>query len=110
MGTNYYYYEKLECECCHRPYEAIHIGKRSSGWAFALHVIPGEIEGIEDWIAMFYRAGSSIVDEYGRSIVPYGMIKIICGGYDNPRRRDIRAGDCIGHGSGPWDLLVGEFS
>ncbi len=50
MGTNYYLHEKPDCECCGRPFEALHIGKSSSGWCFSLHVMPEDmINTLDDW-------------------------------------------------------------
>jgi len=79
MGTNYYWHEKPDCECCGRPFEGIHIGKSSMGWAFALHVYPDApddyssecrpdhpVVSLDDWIELFRIPGSYIVNEYGK--------------------------------------------
>jgi hypothetical protein len=66
MGTNFYL--RIDpCERCGRSDVQLHIGKSSSGWCFALHVIPEEgINCLEDWEQKW--AKGKIFDEYGREI------------------------------------------
>jgi len=80
MGTNYYL-DGAACEHCGQSLPdapRLHIGKSSMGWAFTLHVIPDEgINDLFDWIERWERPGARIVDEYGRSVTPYEMLKTI---------------------------------
>ena len=78
MGTNYYWYEKSECPCCHRPYEPLHIGKSSSGWCFSLHIYPDKnINNLDDWKKLLNKPESYILDEYDRETSYTEMIEII---------------------------------
>lgn len=114
MGTNYYWYEKKPCKECKRPFEGIHIGKSSWGWNFGLHVIPGKIKNIEDW--MYLWTTGEIRDEYGKKIKVEEMIKIITNrkkyrkkGFDL-MKHPIVAGYADGTGGPTWDHITGEFS
>lgn len=134
MGTNYYYLPSDYCPTCGAPRgEERHIGKSSGGWCFALHVYPDEgIHDLQDWEER-WREGGTIRDEYGRGIPRGEMINIIRVRGNMPEGRpptltwdwmDVNhaapgpnglvrhrvEGNCIGHGAGTWDLLVGEFS
>ena len=61
MGTNYYLYQKPDCECCGRPFEPLHIGKSSAGWCFALHIMPEDgISTLLDWCALWSAPGAFI--------------------------------------------------
>ncbi len=121
MGTNYYLH-KTACRCCgHKP-EPIHIGKSSAGWCFMLHVIPGEIEGLSDWLRLMMEANTIIVDEYNAIISPEEMRKIImertpwstiidepC--FDKKVRLLRSEGSHVKkHGSGTYDYIIGDFS
>lgn len=135
MGTNYYLHKKDEkphCENC-SCYQPLHIGKSSAGWCFALHVTD-EIKSLEDWKVRWQEG--EIRDEYGTVIDAATMLDTITNrkwhlrttphGYaswdhfhaDNHSvngpnglvRHKINPRHCIGHGDGPWDLCVGEFS
>ena len=130
MGTNYYLHEKRPCSECHRDYEAKHIGKSSGGWCFSLHVIPEEgIKDLVDWQHRWSHCEARIADEYGREVTPDEMLKIIterasvrapsgpgwyAGNHAEPGPNGLarhRIGrNCIGHGTGTWDLITGEFS
>ena len=140
MGTNYYLYipEKEACEHCKRPATYIpsnrlHIGKSSAGWYFSLHVIPERgINDLIDWILFmtFAPPGTEIKDEYGRSVDFKSLMDVITRRYHpHPVKWSqsmLRQNDavqaqhglvrfrlsphCIGHGSGTWDLIVGDFS
>jgi hypothetical protein len=76
MGTNYYIRDVSEiCQHCKQPQSTdYHIGKRSSGWVFSLHVtddIPtlSEIQSLWE-----YR---QIEDEYGNVLSADKMLEII---------------------------------
>lgn len=129
MGTNYYLYEKPDCECCCRPFEPLHIGKSSGGWCFSLHVIPEDrINTLEDWRQLWSEDGAFIRNEYGDKISITEMEDIITNrsrefsGTDdswyeenhaergpNNMARHVIGRFCIGHGPGTWDYVVGEF-
>lgn len=113
MGTNYYLYQKPDCECCGRPFEPLHIGKSSAGWCFALHIMPEDgISTLLDWCALWSAPGAFIRNEYGEKIPIVQMEQILS------HRDDLRGGPakrhsdeyCVGHGDGPWDYILGEFS
>lgn len=114
MSTNYYLRAKPACDHCGRgPARGLHIGKSSTGWAFALHVYPdGEHLGepaprnLDEWIARF---AEGVINEYGDDVSPELMLKIIT---ERPvcHRHEPYPGHCIGPGAGTYDLLIGEFS
>lgn len=128
MGTNYYLREDA-CDKCGRSPEALHIGKSSMGWCFALHVIPDEgLNSLEDWKVRWSRPSAKIFDEYGTEVTTTEMLNTISNrGRPNPSPSfDYAANDavpgpnnlirheisryCSGHGPGTWDLIPGEFS
>lgn len=130
MGTNYYL-ESEACKSCGRGSEKLHIGKSSAGWCFSLHVDPSlNINGLDDWRALWARKDARIVNEYGAAVPPHEIEEIICGrssssadrlspeylamnhavaGPNGLLRHEIGR-FCIGHGDGTFDLMVGEFS
>lgn len=133
MGTNYYLYEKPDCECCGRPYEPLHIGKSSAGWCFLLHVIPERgLNTLEDWKKLWNKRGARIKDEYTAELLPAEMEDRIVNrswegpldhrsrfwfaqneaepGPNNLVRCRVDGRHCIGHGPGTWDYITGEFS
>ena len=131
MGTNYYWHPNPPCKECGRAFEPHHIGKSSGGWCFALHVIPGEINSLEQWQVLWNKPTSEIKDEYGQSVPPEVMRGIVTGrswkstiqrtekeyadnhaepGPNGLIRSKIDGSHCIGHGEGTWDLITGEFS
>ena len=79
MGTNFYAVDDGDaCPTCGAGTEELHIGKRSAGWNFMLHIIPekGLLEP-EDWYAYWEANNIVIYDEYGR-VIPYDdMLHII---------------------------------
>ena len=114
MSTNYY--------LCKMPAHAekplanlIHIGKRSAGWAFGLHVIPElGINNLDNWITEFDRPESlHIVDEYGTILSSKDMLDIITSPQSNwghpVQHRRAGAFGCVGNGNGPYDYIRGEF-
>jgi hypothetical protein len=129
MGTNYYLH-KPACLHCGRGDEPLHIGKSSAGWCFALHVIPEEINDLDDWIKL-WKAPAVIKDEYGRELTCEEMYAVITqrswksasecsadflesnhaqSGPNGLVRARLDGRYCIGHGEGTWDHIVGEFS
>lgn len=86
MGTNYYAKtgekKTVTCDCGfeHIIDEELHIGKKSYGWKFTMHIIPEQgINNLEDWKPILQK--SEIRDEYGRPVTYDEMIKIIVGDY-----------------------------
>jgi len=133
MGTNYYL-ETNVCPHCGRCNEKLHIGKSAAGWCFCLHVLnePDHgrtAESLEDWKLLFSAPDSQIVDEYGGIVTPREMLDVICQRSGRKKRyshefleeNGAMAGPnnllrqqpgtfCVCHGSGTWDLCVGEYS
>jgi hypothetical protein len=137
MGTNYYWKGKPAevCPTCghSEEQEVIHIGNCSYGWCFSLHVSLDEEDGIpmdlDDWKILFSEPGSTIEDEYGDHVSPEEMISIITERrwngdvprvVERPLENEVRVNNllsskvdgrhCIGHGEGPWDYIIGDFS
>jgi hypothetical protein len=88
MGTNYYAKTgkkiTVTCDCGfeHLIDEELHIGKKSCGWKFTLHIIPEKgINELEDWRPIL--KSSEIYDEYDRSVSYDDMIKTIIGDYED---------------------------
>lgn len=112
MGTNFYLQEET-CPHCGRGDPGFHIGKSSSGWAFALHIIPNAgINGLDDWRVRWNKPGAVITDEYGDILEPFEMEDRILN-RSHPRglsRHTIDGKHCTGHGDGTYDLLMGDFS
>lgn len=103
MGTNYYVKSSACHHCGHRP-EAIHIGKSSAGWVFALNTHPEMgINNIADWLA--YLADKEITDEYGGDVSLGKLIETICG-----RKGEMRRSHDARRGEGTWDYHCGDFS
>lgn len=133
MGTNYYHFETEAgdpCERCGHRKGKRHIGKSAGGWCFSLHVYPEDgIRDLDDWRDRWWKGGT-ICDEYGGRILPEEMDLIIrlrswpevahdrefltrnyaIPGPNGLLRSKIDNRHCVGHGDGPWDLIVGEFS
>ena len=134
MGTNYYYYATDDCPHCGcNKSEPMHIGKSSFGWCFSLHVYNEKWEedrpkDLKDWKAL-WKSGGVIKSEYGERIILEGMLEIVTNRRGNSakfnaaeaaRNQAVQGpfglwrhridGHCIGHGSGTWDLITGDFS
>lgn len=135
MGTNYYWIpaERPVCPHCGRSddREELHIGKSSAGWCFSLHVYPDKgILDLPDWESR-WALGGTICDEYGHPVSPKAMKAVIVDreaispdnwtpreyaanhaepGPRNLARSKIDGAHCVGHGAGPWDLHIGDFS
>lgn len=115
MGTNFYAVMDAPSECptCgHAPEPVtLHIGKRSRGWAFALHAeyrgaVPRDLEG---WRKVFDQA-VRIVDDCGLEYTPNEMLAIIVGdGNPEERRRQPNRLRKSNQAAG-YDLVEGEFS
>lgn len=80
MGTNYFLVRNA-CHACghYREEDAIHIGKRSSGWRFCWHALGPEesptgdpFKHVEDWEAYLLTmpVNYRIFDEYGGEFKP----------------------------------------
>lgn len=76
MSTNFYL-EGEPCKHCKRGSDAgYHIGKRSVGWSFALHIEPElGINNLEDVLDTI--KDKTIVDEYGNAVSYDRMLHII---------------------------------
>jgi len=132
MGTNYYLH-KPACPHCGHSDDPLHIGKCSACWCFSLHVHDWpEIRNLDGWIFRWNAPDAIIKDEYGRTIEPAEMLKIICErgrgpdatplslewyrangaipGPNNLARHRIDGQYCVGHGKGTWDFIQGDFS
>ena len=135
MGTNYFLHAPACEHCGKEPEEPLHLGKSSYGWCFGLHVHP-EI-GLNDWPDIWshihYKTEEDyeIRDEYGDAIDPALFFSIVWDRKGRPEklfdeqwlednyatigpyglaRHALYPGHCIGHGDGPFDYIVGEFS
>ena len=128
MGTNYY----MTSRSAPQPRaEAIHVGKSSCGWCFALHVMPEMgLTSWDDWLAVLSLPGSLVFDEYGVEVTLHKLVQVVMGrrhsdskpdqaflsqnhaeiGPNGLVRAQIDGQHCIGHGTGTWDLICGEFS
>lgn len=135
MGTNYYLIRDV-CPHCGRGDPRIHIGKSSAGWCFSLHVSGGESwdenpKNLDEWRQRWTEHGVLIVDEYGKTVEPAEMERVILErsrgdlrkqpgywyaanhaspGPNGLARHQIDGRHCIGHGDGTYDLCPGEFS
>ena len=108
MGTNFYA-ERTKCEAC-GSMDYVHIGKRSAGWRFTLHIpngsgedsnFPGDMQHIqtaEDWIEAVKAGTWEITDEYGAIHTPDEMFAVIMSHADRPNFHD---GDRIIYGMPP---------
>jgi hypothetical protein len=136
LGTNYYLNFE-PCKHCGMAKPEYHIGKSSGGWTFGLHVDPNQnINSLED-IYELCKIGT-IKNEYDEIITIEKLKDVIenrswepdrvyadqlypdekeflrlnhaVKGPNNLMRSQIDGIHCIGHGSGTWDLIIGEFS
>ena len=133
MSTNYYLHID-ECASCGHSRASLHIGKSSYGWCFSLAVYRNMvfldwttklwIRTLQDWKEAWQHG--VIRDEYHEIISPAKMLEIItCRSYPTPpenmnkhsthgpnnlMRNVIDNIHCIGHGEGPWDYIIGDFS
>ncbi len=76
MGTNYYVTPDV-CAHCGRGDERLHIGKKSSGWAFIFEQYPDR--GLTSWAAWkAFVANHPVMNEYGEP-VPLADLTAIVG-------------------------------
>lgn len=125
MGTNYYLWKDWSC---------LHIGKSSSGWCFALHVIPEKgINDLGDWKKLWENEEETVITddcgtEFGKTFLEREIAErgILPGpSHESDRwfaensaengpnglvRHRIDGKYCTGHGEGTWDLMIGDFS
>jgi hypothetical protein len=55
--------------------KALHIGKKSWGWCFGLHIYPGLVDNYAEWLELFHYG--AIKNEYGDTVTKSSMIEII---------------------------------
>lgn len=90
MGTNYYLYNILDD--LQGDTNALHIGKCSAGWVFALQVYlnnPDLPKNIHDWRLLWNKPGNYIQNEYGRNVTPAELEHIIANTKDGKRATKI---------------------
>jgi hypothetical protein len=133
MGTNYFLHSP-SCPHCGHADKPLHLGKSSAGWCFGLHVYPEQ--DLVDWQDIWARIvaveelGGFIQNEYGDTIDSGLFFFIVWHRSGKPEKlvdeqwlRENHAvlgpyglarhkidGRCIGHGEGPLDYIVGDFS
>jgi len=136
MGTNYYLHAPKCFHCGKEEEEPLHLGKSSGGWCFALRIYPED--GINNWQQLWSRIDYlteekdyEIRDEYGSFIDNGKFFSTVWDRRGKPdklfdkqwlkdnyaeigpyglARHALLAGHCIGHGEGPFDYIIGEFS
>lgn len=127
MDTNYYVY--IPAEDSVGKYEALHIGKSSSGWVFSLRIHPNRgINTLYDWMPVLLDTQNTIfiVDEYGRPVTIPELLRVItCRGRNEVptftqlelnRNQAVfginnllRSWDSKVHGEGTWDYYDCDF-
>lgn len=109
MGTNYYLEQQLPCPHCKRPYNRLHIGKFSRGFAFSLHVIPElNINDLKDWKKLW--KGKKIFNEYEDKISHKKILDmIIYNQIEGAKHHYVDGYHCIGV-KDTYDLIIGDFS
>jgi hypothetical protein len=122
MGTNYYVTKESF---------RMHFGKSSGGWCFLLRIYPDRgIHNLSDWYRYIASEAYEIKDEYGTRVDFEDLMSIVMdrkrpfnrafskkdfdcnyavAGPNNLLRSKIDE-FCVGHGTGTWDLMNGEFS
>ena len=114
MSTNYYLHAP-ECPHCGTELEEpLHLGKSSRGWCFSLCLHP-EI-GLNNWQDVWEHLDHftevenyEIRSEYGDIIDMTVFFATVWDRDVNSRRHELND-RCIGHGNGPFDYIVGDFS
>jgi len=135
LGTNFFSILNFTQQSCDpfslkslERHESFHIGKSSIGWCFSLHVIPEiGIHSFEGWVPILMNPERFIVDEYQKVISFMQLYSIIHDrkGENNFTSEQLAAnfaiqdasgllrheigGNCIAHGPGTYDLMVGYF-
>lgn len=98
MGTNFYWRaDSPRCETCnqrlpdHGLPPRLHVGKRSAGWKFHVHIHPEQgIRSWADWKDRLTETSGLLRDEYGRTINVEAFIRDV---EDLQARTDTRHGD-----------------
>jgi hypothetical protein len=117
----------------------LHIGKSSMGWCFSLRVHPTlGLNSLNDWlqyIPQMLNGGWVLENEYREEVTMERLLKAIMErgfhgdevsntkalierassdsfvhGPNGLARHKIDGKNCVGHGPGTWDLILGEFS
>lgn len=110
-NNHYYLDDNNVCEYCGNEYNKLHIGKSSSGWKFALHIIPEKgINTLDDWRNIWNDINVNIYNEYGESLTITELEYIITKRIVNKKCVNILNEYCVGHGEGTWDYFIGSFS
>lgn len=121
MGTNYYFEPEGEttpcCECGQDRPVRKHIGKRSAGWVFLLHIYPSEhIEELTGWKIYWNNHPGRIVNEYGERLTHDELEGIILNGCPmsgqgvRPLLRQPVHFENITRPGLPYDCLIGDFT
>jgi hypothetical protein len=136
MSTNYYLHAPACTHCGKEEEPPLHLGKSSIGWCFGLHVYPED--DINNWQQLWSRIDyltkdhdHEIRDEYGDFVDNGKFFSIVWDRSGKPdklfdkqwlkdnhaqigpyglARHALLAGHCIGHGEGPFDYIIGDFS
>ncbi len=115
MGTNFYL-EGVACSQCGHVEERRHIGKRSAGWVFLLHVrAPDELfehegeipQSLAGWRTLFSADDMQIVDEYDKHYTAAAMLLIIDAGLG---KRHPQSSTTWPMHELPYDHAFGAFS
>lgn len=139
MGTNYFLHSPA-CPHCGKEDEPLHLGKSSGGWCFGLHVYPEKgLNNWQDIWGMLHASieekDYEIKNEYGDIVQLAEFFTIVWDrkalrakpldseldrkwletnhaipGSFGLARHALYPGHCIGHGKGPFDYIIGEFS
>lgn len=139
MGTNYYLLYNI-CATCKRAERLHIGKSSSGWCFGLQVIPENGIRDLGDWEKLFKKPDTAIENEYGKRITAEEMLDIICNRAINrpdattlsfypysslealctaenaircPNgllRRKIDDERCIGHGSGTWDLIAGDFS
>jgi hypothetical protein len=112
MGTNYYWVKPAPPPCitCGRrdADRWVHIGKRSAGWKFSLHVGDDAPDDLLGWIEKWNEPGTFIVTEYREELSPREMLDIVTGWMPNGRSHTTVDQSAVDAGS--YDMFRGWFS
>lgn len=113
MGTNFYLHASA-CSECGRADPPRHIGKRSAGWVFLLHVERGDAdrripENLAGWEALFNTDGLVILDGYGCAYTTAAMLLVIREGRGKRHPAEGTMHE-FAHDGLPYDRATGEFS
>lgn len=112
MSTNYYLELQPPCTCCDRPFDNLHIGKSSIGWAFSLHVDPDNgINNLDDWVRLWSQPNAVIWDGYGHTLEPSAMLIAITERYHPRGLRHHGTPEHVRTNDKPtYDLIEGDLS